>query len=381
VDSGNFSDNRTPKGEARTRGLVEGMGRLGYQVVNVGERDIRAGYSPFARRVKGSKIRFISANIVDKGTQEPIFPPHAVVDAMSPDGRHRVRVGLIGVARFNPIFSQPGPDGTTMAIAHPLDAVRASVEALRREKVEIVILLAALHRDDARRLVGAVPGIDFVIGSYGGIFTAVADREGETWIVYSGNQGKRIGATRVYRGPDGRITDQGTRLHFLTRVYPDDPEMLTFMEAARRAGEQAAAGRAAMRKVATKHGPSPFVGSAKCKDCHAPSYEHWTATAHASAHETLVREGKSGDAACQGCHATGAGLAGGFVSRETTPELASVSCESCHGAGRDHVLDPKLRYGRTTLATCTGCHDDENSPGFDYYSYLTRIAHRERATP
>ena len=37
ADAGNFSDNPTAAGDAKTRALLEGMTRLGYQVANVGE--------------------------------------------------------------------------------------------------------------------------------------------------------------------------------------------------------------------------------------------------------------------------------------------------------------------------------------------------------
>ena len=43
VDSGNFSDNPTPQGDAKTRALVEAMGKIGYAAANVGERDVKLG--------------------------------------------------------------------------------------------------------------------------------------------------------------------------------------------------------------------------------------------------------------------------------------------------------------------------------------------------
>jgi len=62
------------------------MERLGYRVVNVGERDIRMGYSDFARRTEGSPFTYLSANIIDRKTQEPVFEPHTVIEVVAPDG-------------------------------------------------------------------------------------------------------------------------------------------------------------------------------------------------------------------------------------------------------------------------------------------------------
>ena len=144
VDSGNFSDHPTPVGDVRTRAVLEGIHKIGYSAVNVGERDMRLGWERFASRTEGSPLEFISSNIVDKATGTPVFKPYTVVDAVSTDGRRRIRTGVIGVARFNPIFSRPGPDGKTLSIAHPLEGVRSAVAALEAEDVEVTVLLAAI---------------------------------------------------------------------------------------------------------------------------------------------------------------------------------------------------------------------------------------------
>jgi 2',3'-cyclic-nucleotide 2'-phosphodiesterase (5'-nucleotidase family) len=207
------------------------MSELGYHAVNIGERDVRYGYELLSNRTAGSDLRFISANIVDKQTQQPIFTPHAVVEIESPDGANSARVGVIGAARFNPVFLQPGPEGKEMVIVHPKQRVEQELAALRDKKVDLVVLLAAMHRDDARRLARDLIGIDFVVGAYGGVFTTERDQEGETWILYSGNQGKRIGETRVFLDENLRVTDQSTKIHLMTALYPSDPAMLKFVNA------------------------------------------------------------------------------------------------------------------------------------------------------
>jgi len=234
LDSGNFSDNPTPQGDARTAALLEGMQHLGYQVINVGERDLRQGYDAFARRLEGKPFKIVSANVVDRRTGKPVFAPHALVEAAAPDGKSAVRVGAIGAVRFNPVFLKAGPDGSNMVIVDPVPKVRAEVEALRAKGADVIVLLAALHIDDARRIAGEVPGLDAILGSYGGQVTEAEERVGETLILYCGNKGQRVGEVRVRlaaAGQSPRVTGQSPMLHLLTREYPNDQEIVDFLAA------------------------------------------------------------------------------------------------------------------------------------------------------
>src|SRR5262245_15912051 len=116
LDSVNFSDNPGADGDVQTRARLEAMGRLGYSVVNVGDRGVRLGYADFAKRTQGTPFTYVSANIVDRKSREPVFAPHAVVEAKAPSGKAKVTVGVTGALRFNPVFLKSGPNGGNMVI-------------------------------------------------------------------------------------------------------------------------------------------------------------------------------------------------------------------------------------------------------------------------
>ena len=232
-DSGNFSDNPSPQGTLKTKTLLQAMELLGYEVVNVGERDIRMGYDEFAKRTEGSKFRFISANIVRKDNQEPIFDPHAVVEAASAEG-DKLRVGVIGVVRYNSIFMKAGPEGSNMVIIDPVEPVKREMQALREKKVDLIVLLSAQSKDDSRRLAQQVSGIDLILGSYGGMFTLRGEQEGDTSIVYCGNRGQRFSETRFFITNPTKKNKEFRRvhkMHFLTGQYPSKKEMQDFLDA------------------------------------------------------------------------------------------------------------------------------------------------------
>ena len=374
VDSGNFTDNPTPQGFARTAALLTGMERLGYSVVNVGERDVRQGYEQFASMTGGHKLQFVSANLVRQDRGEPVLRPWIVLDAKSPSGAKSRKVGIIGVLRFNPLFRQPGPEGSELAIVNPLEPVKRAVAELERSGVDLIVLLAAMHRDDAARIAQEVPQINFVVGSYGGHYTELEDRvQQNAWLLYSGNQGKRLGETRVWiGGADRPARAPQTRLHFLNRMYPVSQPMLDFVNsvpAAPPEDVQPVVGAGASA-------PGPYAGPQACRTCHAAEHADWQSSKHATALATLEPQKATTRPDCLGCHATAAGLAGGFRNAQETPDLAAVTCESCHGAGREHIADPARSYGAIGVSSCTVCHNPANSPKFDYYSYVGRVNHR-----
>ena len=79
-----------------------------------------------------------------------------------------------------------------------------------------------------------------------------------------------------------------------------------------------------------------YVGNKKCASCHFEQYMTWKKSKHAKTFDDLPAKYKT-EAACLKCHATGHGTPSGFKDQATTPELAGNGCESCHGAGSEHV--------------------------------------------
>lgn len=156
-----------------------------------------------------------------------------------------------------------------------------------------------------------------------------------------------------------------------------------------------AAALAAATRVPAAEPPSPtFVGTKRCRTCHLKEHASWSATRMSRAFELLkpgvagAAKVKSGldakkdytrDAACLPCHTTGYGSPGGFVDPATTPDMAGVGCESCHGAGSLYTAEGKMtlknkRYRKADLvaagmvsvvgeAQCTPCHSPKSPIG------------------
>jgi hypothetical protein len=126
-----------------------------------------------------------------------------------------------------------------------------------------------------------------------------------------------------------------------------------------------------------------FVGSEACRTCHPAAFARWRATGHAREFAGLFPDDR-GTPACLRCHVTGYGDPLGYRVAGAAPDLASVGCEACHGAGADHArsvhpsLVPTATGGECPPCEinriCRLCHTPERSAGFDLARALGRIS-------
>lgn len=117
-------------------------------------------------------------------------------------------------------------------------------------------------------------------------------------------------------------------------------------------------------------GPSAqFAGAQACAECHEDIYNLETRTPHAHALQTLKNIHQDANANCVACHTVGFGLPTGFKTELTTPHLAGVQCESCHGPAAAHAANEMdlTRRPRQEIAgeVCGGCHTGANHPTYD----------------
>ncbi len=112
-----------------------------------------------------------------------------------------------------------------------------------------------------------------------------------------------------------------------------------------------------------------FAGAETCTTCHPEMHANWSETAHAEALESLKAIGQGENEVCLACHTAGFGQEGGFVDEATTPELAGVQCENCHGPAAEHASNPGDESLRPTVnlaaSLCGECHTDAHHPTFD----------------
>jgi predicted CXXCH cytochrome family protein len=109
------------------------------------------------------------------------------------------------------------------------------------------------------------------------------------------------------------------------------------------------------------------AGLTTCGNCHIGQQSQWEETGHAHAWETLQANANAQEF-CEGCHSVGSN--GNFLENDNVGYAATgderyhdVQCESCHGAGLEHVTNPdasqplaSILVGTDLTAGCGECH-------------------------
>jgi hypothetical protein len=192
----------------------------------------------------------------------------------------------------------------------------------------------------------------------------------ETVVVSGYPKGEKLGILTLKIADDGMVAGFTHRWQSLGAEMAEDPDIRDLID-------EYDVKVAGLLKDEERRVPSDrtYFGYKSCVDCHQPFIERWSATRHAGAFATLAAVGKSRDPECVKCHTTGYGEEGGFYSAIATPGLTDVQCEQCHGPGRDHLSDYTVPMAAVEEPVCLVCHSKENSPDFDFRTYLKKIKH------
>lgn len=125
-----------------------------------------------------------------------------------------------------------------------------------------------------------------------------------------------------------------------------------------------------------------YVGAKACESCHEEEYASFSknsSKAHSwkSLEKMLPKLTDSEKRECYSCHTTGYGKPGGFVSIEKTPDLANLSCETCHGPGSLHYEtgDTSEIRRKPDVKNCQLCHNTDRIQNFKFKPMLYHGGH------
>ena len=372
LDAGGFfgaADESQSSLEDQIRGdyLVDAMSTLSYDAVNLGGQDVRFGEDFLTYHLSDVTFPVVSSNL-----QNADGSPYVATTTRFERGGYSVGVvGVLDDGDAAQVAAESDAAGEPLQVAAMADAAASAVAEVA--SADLVVLLAFMAPADAEMLAMGLPDVDVVVHAGGNLQPSAATELGSQFAVGTGYDGKWV--VRLDLDEDGGAWSQ--RSSFVVSMddaWPDDPEMDAHYQAYLAELAEAADEIVAGIEQEVPAGGS-YVGSDTCAVCHPSQTEQWQTTPHSHAFETLVETNHDYSPSCYACHTVGFGFVGGFLLPEDTPERMDVGCESCHGAGEEHVAAPGPGWGLEPTDQCLGCHTPEDSPQFDMGTYLPQVVH------
>ncbi len=370
--------------------IVEAYNRMGYRALAIGSSDLAGGLDTLQALEKKAKFAFLSANLLDKSTQQPYFKPHAILESSG------IRVGVIGLTlnTMDKLFlSKVAPNAV---VTDPIEAAKKSLGELSG-KVDLVIALSHLREETSFELISKLKDLEIVVDpfiQYGNHHTWIKDDE---WVSFrddclllrSDGQGARMGvvditmtAQRKFLVQEDRVKEleetqsagtatpeekaelekaRGKNLFQFQRIslephHRADPEIDKLIEEWKKNIDPSQVARF----EADLPRKGDFQTAEKCKTCHEKQYMNWKNTKHSQAMASLAETGDQHRYDCVGCHALGYGEA--FLDTSKVGAYGDVQCESCHGTNPKHSDDPKqFTFAKVGRSDCIVCHNKEQT--------------------
>ncbi|NOX55966.1 MAG: hypothetical protein GXP27_16290 [Planctomycetes bacterium] len=406
LDLGGMIKRNRQQSQLKFQTLLAAHRELGYQAMALGPEELR--FDPYYLLSQHQvdpdhperSLAFLSANVVLLGTPDLGTPLRSKLVQI---GGIKVAVtAVFGLSLKAKVRADERSDEIT--VEDPLKVLPDVLSALEKNKPDLLVLLSHASLEESRTFAQRFPQIDLIL-SAGGVEDPLSDNPrfvGDTMIVTVGRKAKYAGVVGFYPGQK----DHKLRFELVAlddQRFQDSPRMRQYMRLYQEQLRDLKLAETEAQKLAVQPpGGAKFVGAERCGECHTQAFEVWESTPHSHAFESLIhgREGETDpipriyDPECLACHVVGwkpqdvVPYRGGYVSQEKTPHLKNVQCENCHGPGSRHIqlaeeenLKAARREMRVTLETarqklCYGCHDLDNSPGFDFDEYWPEIEHK-----
>ena len=294
--------------------------------------------------------------------------------------QRRVKHGAVTATFFTWLDPRTAPQQTMKGDHSQVKddpAALAAAIAQAKQEGTLTVVTTTLALKDAERLL-PLQDIDVLLIHANYENYGEPQLLGKTLVLQPGSRGMRLGRVDIQLDDHGRIATWRHEVIPLPKSIPDDPRLQSWYAEYTARIKENYAQLVALRK-AQASGATPFAGGELCQYCHADAYAAWRKSRHAKAFGSLEDVNKSFDPDCLQCHTVGFNKPGGFIDMDATSSLSNVQCESCHGAGREHVnsggTKPVANAGWKPVEMCAQCHVQPHSPSFNFDKYWPRIAH------
>ncbi|MFO0908851.1 MAG: multiheme c-type cytochrome [Isosphaeraceae bacterium] len=368
---------------------LRALATLKYDALALSAEDLKVGVDEAVGQylnLPGGKLRIVAANVTVPGLETKVVPSVTMKVG-------KVTIGVTAVVDPESIKALRDPSLDLIQVKSVESSLPGVLDTLKKD-TQVQVLLVQAKPEEARKLAETYPDFEVVVGT-----SLLADPEdqpvslngGKTLLVTVGQKGKHVGVLGLY--PDTQEPFRYQRVTLDPKLDAKSSAMKTliqdeFRETLKQQKLVEGFPRHDFVSASGDSAGATFVGVDACKECHPATVEAWAESKHAHAFDSLLHDPKPNvihDVECISCHTVGFGYTSGYLSAEQTPLLKNVQCENCHGPGSKHVAEPTVLKHQVPLRVtleqaeknrlCLSCHDEDNSPHFDFTKYWDQIEH------
>ncbi len=376
VDLGNFLARRGRTAYGYDNDIsLQALAYMKYDVIALGDQEVAFGLDDLETLVGPYGLDLVNNNLMDGETGKYRFAPYKIVKA------GRAKVGITSTIGGTAVIHRTLREKEGVTVTNPIEASREALKKLRKEGVDLTVLLAHTGLREAEILADSIPGYDVILVGHGA--RSLEEPLKRSGAILAGTRARSdwLGDLTVVVEKKQVRSFEGTSFDMRQDDGPFDPYLreLTWTKLdldekgdriRKKRGEEEKTSAADRKDRAIE---ARYLGGETCANCHAEIYNHWLGTAHARAFETLATgdDDDWNNPRCWNCHVVAFGQPGGHPRDELEPRLWNVQCEACHGMGTEHARgEEREKVGEKV---CLRCHVKKWSPDFDYEKYASKI--------
>jgi len=333
--------------------------RFHYDAIVLGDQEFVKGVGFAKELIESKRFPFLAANLFDAKLKQPMAQAaiKKVVGGVS--------CAIIGVIAPSAFMFAPEEIKERLTFRDPVPVVKEFVKKEGKD-ADLIIVLSHLGEEEDRKLAEAVRGIHVIVGGHTQTKLAQPLRVNKTLIVQAGRNGEYLGTLELE-------FDQGEIVAWSGRLISLDPDSKGNAEIEKIVNEYESTAKQV--DLVSGDRAKPYE-SARCSICHRSAHTTWLGSKHHVALKSLHEDPRKKTMACLMCHGTVVGKIVAGPRKGVPKVVGDVQCMACH-----QVIFPK---GETMHIRpvpdvrkdyCLKCHDQINSPEFDYAKYWARIKH------
>ena len=195
--------------------MVAALNAAGLDMATLGNHEFDFGIDVLLQRMHEAKWQWVVSNVFDRQTGQLLggAAPY-VVRSFGP-----LKVGFIGLCIANEGIRQDWL--ARLRFDNPLDTAAIHVQALKAQKVDVIVVLSHLTFTEDRALAQRFPEIDLIVGGHE--HYPIAAFENRTFISKAGSDARFVARIDVNRRPGG-VTERFYELIPITSAIADDAD-------------------------------------------------------------------------------------------------------------------------------------------------------------